>query len=1571
MQKDCPSARLTSDSTLAIYHFLGSIDPEALYPAHKNVDPEVQLLLLSELQRDESTLAAAYGSSTGPDQPFVLALRSLVSERTDVTPRDVIKSFAMKPSSGTAFCGVSIRTMLAKFMRFYNNFRSFFSQTQINAVSVRKLLVSGLQPQWFQNNYRTNFSDAYSDTAYTLVAHITHIKKEVAAEETTNLRLGRRGFPSASAAATPVLAPSTASAAAVPPVAPVAQSSVAGMSPHPNLKGFSCYNCKDKVLFHFTKDCPSPCRGCKTNCETKSQCCREADGLPRRGAIFGSRVNFRARRSSVLSSSNVSVYRLEASLPADIIIDTGANALCIHREDYFSGKIKAVTEKITIADGAPVQIPGMGPVGACVGRHIPAFDKSLVPAAVITENSIIIVDSAGMNIIPSTPGTVESVRTIITESPSSLSMFVPAVNGLFPISKTQLDSLTISREEHARLLALVDQSAHTSYFTVKLDTVGELVKFWHETWKHASKKDMVKIITNKIFDDIPADLTVAAVNKNFDDHCVGCKKATLRETSKPQESTRVYRAGEGCAMDISYWTSSPDFSGNTFCCHSLDLGSGKSWEDPLASLAHLHKLIVTMHERYLDQGYLMEFIRVDKSFLTAETHNFCARRGITLLDKEVVEIPALLIEQPGPYEHAQNGSIECLIKCQVQDTFKVLESAQLVGSDGTRDDRFWSKAMRWVSDTRNRLPASDSLVSRNEAWGLSRTNLRIQPMMPFASRVLAHLPLKMQNNLSGRAIPCLYMGPAPGIKGGILLFNRDTERTMCRVSFKVLGQIDRQISPRDEVDIELSGEEGVDEYIYDDATGTVSSLYSTASSTPGVSLIPGVCPNPGVLVPAYRSVQSTELPKSQANYFKKIQMQFYDTASSTQERMCITDVCFDTTIKRGPGSRTPLYKFYDVVTFPGGPPLDPVKYEYMPCLTLLRAPSIFWDDQANRATMDAHVVAVAYFAEHQMSIPTEFEDVVEAYCGSMGVLVDDPVYVAMRADYLDQQNLPPPKNLTQMRSHPESEGYLGSWMRELSAFSKRGCDIPADLPIGDIPPDLILQLMPIFEKKYVGTDFSKFKCRMVVLGQHWKNKHGIDTFTTMVRMTTIKFLLSLGAITDSDWIIIDVKEAFLTTKVNRILPKRSILDPDPPDLTYYVRRPPGATDAEMPYLMKPEAFIYGHPLAGAAGVGFGGDLKRVLVDMGCIPTNFDSQVYTLENDGGTAIIAAAVDDMPTFLTGPPALKAYIIRELEKHYEITIGDPMCTVLGIEVTRYREQRTARLRQRGQMENLLNESLPAWASCDISDLAVIPAQPRHELSAADVLLDATPCTQTGIDRYNHEHGQLNWLLHTAPDFEQAVNERSRHLKSPSLYDAKCMAQVISCLARIRRLDLDGLIVGGTEGVKIISTVDTSYAGHKDFFSHTGGTLHMSHSTGAFMTLCKKLTVMADSAMVAEGLGAHMQIRHVLAYRYFAEELGFPMHLPSEFYMDNEPFMKTITGQRGCSSRSKHVLIQWKILKEAYDADQIQMLHLNTVNMVSDILTKPLAREDWYRLRAVLLGQSPMVLDTTAVLDAVAPPS
>ena len=93
-----------------------------------------------------------------------------------------------------------------------------------------------------------------------------------------------------------------------------------------------------------------------------------------------------------------------------------------------------------------------------------------------------------------------------------------------------------------------------------------------------------------------------------------------------------------------------------------------------------------------------------------------------------------------------------------------------------------------------------------------------------------------------------------------------------------------------------------------------------------------------------------------------------------------------------------------------------------------------------------------------------------------------PLIQAHRADFLDEQSHPQPKSVDQARTHPEAINYIGVFEKEVAAYNKRGCLLPPDISIGDIPPELILQLMPIFHKKYFGTDFNKFKCRMVSLG---------------------------------------------------------------------------------------------------------------------------------------------------------------------------------------------------------------------------------------------------------------------------------------------------------------------------------------------------------------------------------------------------------------------------------------------------------------------------------------------------------
>ena len=123
------------------------------------------------------------------------------------------------------------------------------------------------------------------------------------------------------------------------------------------------------------------------------------------------------------------------------------------------------------------------------------------------------------------------------------------------------------------------------------------------------------------------------------------------------------------------------------------------------------------------------------------------------------------------------------------------------------------------------------------------------------------------------------------------------------------------------------------------------------------------------------------------------------------------------------------------------------------------------------------------------------------------------------------------------------------------------------------------------------------------------------------------------------------------------------------------------------------------------------------------------------------------------------------------------------------------------------------------------------------------------------------------------------------------------------------------------------------------------MSHDTGSIMSLWDKQSITADSAMACEGIGDHLQIRKFRPLRYFCQELGFPQVLPSKFFMDNEPFINTITGQCGCSDRPKHMLIRYKVLEEAWKFDEIELLNLPTFNMVADILTKALGPIDWRR--------------------------
>ena len=733
---------------------------------------------------------------------------------------------------------------------------------------------------------------------------------------------------------------------------------------------------------------------------------------------------------------------------------------------------------------------------------------------------------------------------------------------------------------------------------------------------------------------------------------------------------------------------------------------------------------------------------------------------------------------------------------------------------------------------------------------------------------------------------------------------------------------------------------------------------------------------------SYRTAVKSELNTKQKHYFMKVHMQFYDRSETKWYK--ITDVMFLSN-KRGPGSKTPYYQFYDVLMYPGSPTRGE-DYEYMPCAEVLRHPDIAFDDRANRATVHEKQFAYAsflastppcdssaaamYVAMSSTLDPTHptssFDELYSACTAAIhdhatqwSLTADDcfSVMTAARVDFADASTNPCPKNVTEARMHSEP-GHLASLLREIDAFARHGNNkpLPEDFDIKSIPPELILQLMPIFQKKYVGTDFAKFKCRMVVLGNRWRNIHCVDTYASMIRVDTFKVLASVAAIEDDDLVLMDVAEAYLTTKVGKFRPTAVAHEPDH---TYYLRRPPGVLDSEMPYISQPESFVYGHPLAN---INFNKDSTEVLLDLGFVPTNYDSNVFVLHHPTfGRAILGRAVDDMPTLLrASSPELKQLIIDGISSVYTITIDDPLTTCFGIEVDRDRPNRTLTLRQRGSSYNCLNEHFPSWKTVPLGELETSPMQPDSTpLSRADRDLLLLPLPPADAAIYQSKVGHLNWITFTAPDFMYSTRRAAKTLKSPTQLCMKRVDRILSCLAYIIRSNLDGLVLGGTTGVEIIATTDTSYASGDGCKSQTGGTIHMSPSTGSVMSMCEVQSIITDSAMASEGVGGHLHLKRVLALRYFLGELGFEQSAPTKFYMDNEPFINTIVNDRGPSEKSKHILLRFQMLKEQYQCGTISLLHLATRNMVADILTKALSSPEWLRLRLVLLGQSPIIFN------------
>jgi len=280
----------------------------------------------------------------------------------------------------------------------------------------------------------------------------------------------------------------------------------------------------------------------------------------------------------------------------------------------------------------------------------------------------------------------------------------------------------------------------------------------------------------------------------------------------------------------------------------------------------------------------------------------------------------------------------------------------------------------------------------------------------------------------------------------------------------------------------------------------------------------------------------------------------------------------------------------------------------------------------------------------------------------------------------------------------------------------------------------LLSVRVIFSiKLHPDGSFNKYKVRMVLRGDKWRNIDNIDLYASTVRVDSLRLLFSLVCHFNLEIAFFDVETAFLVPPLKL-------------DEHIYIKRPSNLGDHQMPAISKVNKCIYGLPQAAKY---FEDDLNAKMASLDFKPLITDPKLFIRRAGDSFAIVATHVDDNLVVATSVE-LRTQFLTEIGQLYNITtVLDPP-TFLGINISRDRNNNTLSISQPLYINTLL-------------DKHHIPLVDSHPPSTPMVVVDTDPIIPLppsplldpyGITKYQSRIGGLLYLaIMTRPDLLYAV--------------------------------------------------------------------------------------------------------------------------------------------------------------------------------------------------------------------------
>lgn len=432
-------------------------------------------------------------------------------------------------------------------------------------------------------------------------------------------------------------------------------------------------------------------------------------------------------------------------------------------------------------------------------------------------------------------------------------------------------------------------------------------------------------------------------------------------------------------------------------------------------------------------------------------------------------------------------------------------------------------------------------------------------------------------------------------------------------------------------------------------------------------------------------------------------------------------------------------------------------------------------------------------------------------------------------------------------------------------------------------------------------NFDRFKARLVARG--FSQKEGLDfsdTFSPVVRHSTMRILFSLAHHYDMSMEHIDVTTAFLHGDLNEII---------------YMEQPPGfgSDESKVCFLSK---CIYGLKQASRM---WNLKVHQQLTKNGYVQNKCEPCVYVRRNFKDLTIIALYVDDFYILSTCDTD---NLCKLLENSFSIKHLGPLKSCLGMRLSR--DKNVLKLDQTEYVKRLLKRF--NMLECKTVSTPMVSNNKLFK-SESESLDD-------NFYQYRQLVGCLMYLsVCTRPDITFSCSQLSQYLTNFDKSHWVAAKRVLRYLAgTIDR----GLCFYKCANLSIEAYADADWANDMvDRKSYTGFVVKLGKDVVSWES--RKQRCVALSSTEAEYVAICDVAKELCFIRNFLYEI-IDKRLSIVIFNDNQSAQKLLLAKEYAHRRTKHIDLRYHFIKDVIQKYNITIRYVPTDDMTADIFTKAL---------------------------------